>query len=225
METIKPYVVFTVGGLAITDTVVFTWVIMALIVGLAALLGRRRPAMLELLLDFLNDAISDVMGRPATPYLPFLGTLAIFIAASNTFSAVPYITAPTRDVSTPLALALVVFFSVHYFGIREKGLWQYLKDMATPIFTLPLEIIGQLSRTLALTLRLFGNIVSGEMVVAVLFALAPLFVPIPMAGFGLFTGILQAYIFTSLAAVYIAASIEASEPPLVRKSKPQGVKE
>lgn len=212
METIKPYIVFTIGGVAITDTVVFTWVIMALLVGLAAVVGCWRPAMLELLLDFLNDVISDVMGRPAIRYLPFLGTLAIFIAASNTFSAVPYITAPTRDVSTPLALALVVFFSVHYFGIREKGLRRYLKDMATPIFTLPLEIIAQLSRTLALTLRLFGNIVSGEMVVAVLFALAPLFIPIPMAGFSLFTGILQAYIFTALASVYIAAGIEAAEP-------------
>ncbi len=219
METIEPYTVFQIGSLAITDTVVFTWVIMALIVGLAALLGWRRPAMLELLLDFLNDVISDVMGRPAMRYLPFLGTLAIFIAAANTFSAVPYITAPTRDVSTPLALALVVFFSVHYFGIREKGLGRYFKDMATPIFTLPLEIIAQLSRTLALTLRLFGNIISGEMVVAVLFALAPLFVPIPMAGFGLFTGILQAYIFTALASVYIAAGIEAAEPPRVHKSK------
>lgn len=207
---IEPRPVLQIGSLAITDTVVSTWIIMALIVGLITLLNRWQPALLELLLDFLNDVISDVMGRPALPYLPFLGTLALFIAASNTFSAVPYITAPTRDINMPLALAIVVFFSVHYFGIREKGLWRYLKDMATPIFTLPLEIIAQLSRTLALTLRLFGNILSGEMVVAVLFALAPLFVPIPMTGFSLFTGILQAYIFTALASVYIAAGIEAS---------------
>ena len=211
MESMRPYVVLTIGSLAITDTVVFTWLIMVLIVGLAVFLRQRLPTMLELLLDVLNDVISDVMGRPAEPYLPFLGTLAIFIAAANTFSAVPFITAPTRDISTPLALALVVFASVHYFGIRERGLWRYLKDTATPIFTLPLEVIGQLSRTIALTLRLFGNIVSGEMVAAVLFALAPLFVPIPMLGFGLFTGILQAYIFTSLASVYIAAGIEAAE--------------
>jgi len=211
MEEIQPYEVFRIGSVAITDTVVFTWLIMALIVGLAILLRQRLPTMLEWLLDVLNDVISDVMGRPAGGYLPFLGTLAIFIAAANTFSAVPFITAPTRDVSTPLALALVVFASVHYFGIRAKGLSRYLRDMATPIYTLPLEVIGQLSRTMALTLRLFGNIISGEMVAAVLFALAPLFVPIPMLGFGLFTGILQAYIFTSLASVYIAAGIEAAE--------------
>ena len=190
---------------------------MALLVGLAAWLGRKRPALLELMMDFLHDVLSDVMGRPAVRYLPFLGTLAIFITAANTFSVVPYITAPTRDISTPLALALLVFLSVHFYGIREKGLWRYLKDMATPVYALPLEIIGQFSRTLALTLRLFGNIVSGEMVVAVLFALAPLLVPIPMAGFSLFTGVLQAYIFTSLASVYIAAGIEATEPTSVRK--------
>ncbi len=211
MESIQPYVVFYIGEIGVTDTVVFTWVIMALIVGLAVALKRWQPAIPELLLDFLNDLLSDVMGRPAGPYLPFLGTLAIFIAAANTFSAVPFITAPTRDISTPLALALLVFFSVHYFGIREKGVRRYFKDMATPIFTLPLELIGQLSRTLALTLRLFGNIISGEMVVAVLFSLAPLFVPITMSGFSLFTGILQAFIFTALASVYIAAGVEAAE--------------
>jgi len=223
METIAPYVVFHLGPLAITDTVVSTWIIMALLAGLAALLGRRQPAILELLFDVLNDMLSDVMGRPAGQYLPFLGSLAIFVAAANTFSAVPFITAPTRDISTPLALALVVFLSVHWFGIREKGVWGYLKDMATPIYTLPLEIIGQLSRTLALTLRLFGNILSGEMVVAVLLSLAPLFVPVTMSGFGLFTGLLQAYIFASLASVYIAAAVEASGPQPIRESNAQVV--
>lgn len=210
METIGPHVVFTVGSVAVTDTVVATWIIMGLIIGLAAYLAQRQPVALELALDVLNDMLTDIMGRPATKYLPFLGTLAIFIAAANTFSAVPFITAPTRDISTPLALALLVFLSVHYFGIREKGLWRYLKDLATPIYTLPLEIIGQLSRTLALTLRLFGNIFSGEMVVAVLFTLAPLVVPVVMSGFSLFTGVLQAYIFVALASVYIAAAVEAS---------------
>jgi F-type H+-transporting ATPase subunit a len=211
MESIQPYVVFQIGSIGVTDTVVATWVIMALIVGLVMALGRWQPALLEWLVDFLDDLLSDVMGLPVEPYLPFLGTLAIFIAAANTFSAVPFITAPTRDISTPLALALVVFLSVHYFGIREKGVGGYFKDMATPIFTLPLELIGQLSRTLSLTLRLFGNIISGEMVVAVMFALVPFLVPITMTGFGLFTGILQAFIFTSLASVYIAAGVEVSE--------------
>ncbi len=213
MESIQPYVVFRIGAIGVTDTVTSTWLIMALIIALVVMLRRWQPILVEWGLDSLNEIISDVMGIPAGPYLPFLGTLAIFIAAANTFSAVPFITAPTRDVSTPMALAVIVFFSVHYFGIREKGAIRYFKDMATPIFTLPLEIIGQLSRTLALTLRLFGNIISGEMVVAVLFTLAPLLVPILMTGFGLFTGILQAFIFTALASVYIASGVETAESP------------
>lgn len=208
MESIQPYIVFQIGNIGITDTVVSTWIIMAAIVALAVVLKRWQPSLAEWGIESLNELISSVMGISATPYLPFLGTLAIFIAAANTFSAVPFITAPTRDVNTPLALAVIVFFSVHYYGIREKGAWRYFKDMATPIFILPLEIIGQLSRTLSLTLRLFGNIIGGELVVAVIFTLAPLLIPILMTGLGLFTGILQAYVFTALASVYITTGVE-----------------
>ncbi|MBN2005679.1 MAG: F0F1 ATP synthase subunit A [Anaerolineae bacterium] len=217
MESIQPYVVFHIGAIGVTDTVVSTWLIMALIVALAVALKRWQPSLAEWGLDSLNGMISDVMGRPAGPYLPFLGTLAIFIAAANTFSAVPFITAPTRDVNTPLALAVIVFFSVHYFGIREKGAWRYLRDMATPIFNLPLEIIGQLSRTLSLTLRLFGNIIGGELVATVIFTLVPLLIPILMTGLGLFTGVLQAYVFTALASVYIASGVEVAELPDKKK--------
>lgn len=219
MGILESNVVFYIGPLAVTDTVVFSWIAMAFIVGLVLLLRWRWSEALELALEFLNDLISDVMGRPAMPYLPFLGTLAIYIATSNVIGAIPSLSTPTSDINTPFALALVVFFSVHYFGIREKGLRGYLKDLATPIFTLPLEIIGQLSRTLALTLRLFGNILSGEMIVAVLFSLVPLFVPVPMTAFGLFTGILQAYIFTALASVYIAAGVETVIQPKGKTSR------
>jgi F-type H+-transporting ATPase subunit a len=130
---------------------------------------------------------------------------------ANVLGVIPGLNAPTRDVNTPLALALVVFFSVHYFGIREKGLVDYLQDLASPIFLLPLEIIGQISRTLSLSLRLFGNMISAELIVAIIFALVPLFVPLPLVGLGIFTGLLQAYIFTALAAVYIASAIRANE--------------
>jgi F-type H+-transporting ATPase subunit a len=172
-------------------------------------INRRKPTALEMLVDFLNDLISSIIGRPASPYLPLLGSLAIFIAAANLIGFVPFMISPTRDINTPLALALAVFFSVHYFGIRSKGLIGYLKDLASPVYLLPLEIIGQLSRTLSLTLRLFGNIFSAELILVIVFALAPLFVPLPLAGLGIFTGLLQAYIFTALAAVYIGAGIEA----------------
>lgn len=210
MEDIFPRVVFTILGIPIRDTVISTWVMMALILGAAVAINRAKPTALEMLVDFLNDLISGIIGRPAVPFLPLLGALAIFIGVANVIGVVPFLISPTRDVNTPLALALVVFFSVHYFGIRSKGVVAYFKDMASPVFLLPLEIIGQLSRTLSLTLRLFGNIFSAELIVAIIFALVPLFVPLPLIGLGIFTGLLQAYIFTALAAVYIGAGIEAS---------------
>lgn len=212
MEDFFPHTVFTILDIPVRDTVISTWVMMAIVVVLAIVIGRRRPTALEMLVDFLNDTISGVMRRPAEPYLPLLGALVIFIAAANVIGIVPFVVSPTRDINTPLALALIVFFSVHYFGMRAKGVGGYFKDLASPIFILPLEIVGQLSRTLSLTLRLFGNIVSTELVVAVIFALVPLFVPLPLVGFSMFTGLLQAYIFTSLAAVYIGAGLEASGP-------------
>jgi F-type H+-transporting ATPase subunit a len=137
-----------------------------------------------------------------------LGTLMIFIAVANNFSVLPVVTSPTGDINTPLALALVVFFSVHYYGMREKGGWGYIKSLASPIFMLPLEFIGQFSRTLSLTLRLFGNIVSSEIVVAVIFSLVPLIAPLPLVGLGLITGVLQAYIFTVLASLYIGSAVD-----------------
>lgn len=211
MTDVFPKVVITLFGLPIRDTVISTWVMMALIVGAALIIRRRQPTALEMLIDFLNDTISGVIGRSAMVYLTLLGSLAIFISVANVIGLIPFIASPTKDINTPLALALVVFFSVHYFGIKTKGLIGYFKDLASPFFLLPLEIVGQLSRTMALTLRLFGNIVSAELMVAIIFALAPLFVPLPLVGFSIFTGLLQAYIFTILAAVYIGAAIEASE--------------
>lgn len=212
MDDLLPRVVFTVFGIPVRDSVVSTWVMMVIIVAVAIVLGRRQPMALEMLVDFVNDLISDIMGRPSAPFLPLLSALAIFIGVANIIGVVPFLTAPTRDLNTPLALALVVFFSVHYFGVRIMGPGRYLRELASPIYLFPLEIIGQLTRTMSLTLRLFGNILSTELIVAVIFALAPLFVPLPLVGFGILIGLLQAYIFTALAAVYIAAGLQANEP-------------
>lgn len=212
MEGVFPEVVFEIFGIPVRDTVVSTWIMIAIVVGSAAVAGRRWPMAMEMLLDFLSDTVSSVMGRPAEPYLPFLGALAIFIAVANVIGIVPVVVTPTRDINTPLALSLIVFFSVYYFGIRAKGLVGYFKDMASPIFMLPMELISHVSRTLSLTLRLFGNIISTELIVAVVFALVPLVVPLPLVAFSMLTGVLQAYIFIVLAAVYIGAGLEASEP-------------
>ena len=212
MDEVFPHVVFELFGVPVRDTVVSTWIMMAIIVLLSIWARSRVPDTLEMLFDFLNDTISDILGRPAGSQLPLLGSLAIFIAVANVFSIIPFLVSPTRDINTPLALASVVFFSVHYFGIRSKGLVTYFRDLASPIFIFPLELISQLTRTLSLTLRLFGNVISTELIVAIIFALSPLFVPLPLAGFSIFTGLLQAYIFTALAAVYIGAGLEANEP-------------
>jgi len=212
MEGVFPEVVFEIFGIPVRDTVVSTWIMIAIVVGAAAVAGRRWPMAMEMLLDFLSDTVSSVMGRLADPYLPFLGALAIFIAVANVIGVVPVVVTPTRDINTPLALSLVVFSSVYYFGIRAKGLVGYFRDMASPIFMLPMELISHVSRTLSLTLRLFGNIISTELIVAVVFALVPLVVPLPLVAFSMLTSVLQAYIFVVLAAVYIGAGLEASEP-------------
>lgn len=210
MTGVFPEVAFTLFGIPIRDTVVSTWMMMAIILVCAVFINRKQPVILEMLVDFLADTFTTVMGVSSAPYLPLLGSLAIFIAFANIIGIVPGIISPTKDINTPLALAVVVFFSVHYFGISQKGLWGYIKDLASPIFLLPLELVGQLSRTLSLTLRLFGNVISGEMIVAIIFALIPLFLPLPMVGLGIFTGLLQAYIFTVLASTYIGAAVEAT---------------
>lgn len=212
MEDFFPQVVFSVFGVPVYDTVVSTWVMMALVLGAILLVRRFRPTGLELLIEVLEDMVADLMQHDVRRYLPFLGSLALFIAFANIISVVPFLVNPVNDINTPTALAVAVFFAVHYFGIQSQGSGGYLKDLATPVFVLPLEIISQFSRTLSLTLRLFGNTISTGMIVAVVFSLIPLLLPLPLIGFSIFTGFLQAYIFTALAAVYIDTGLEAPQP-------------
>jgi len=217
-----PKTVFTVFGIGVRDTVVSTWLMMVIVMVAGIVLRRFRPELLEMVLEFLETLISDLLaGYPIERYLPFLSSLAIFLAASNVLSVLPgiplpggkmlTIVAPTRDLNTPAALAIVVFFSVHYFGMRQQGVLGYMKNLASPVFLFPLEVIGQISRTVSLAVRLFGNVLSTELIVLVVFMLIPLFVPLPVIGLNIFTGLLQAYIFTALAAVYISTGLEEPE--------------
>lgn len=210
MDGFFPEVVFTIFGIPVKDTVISTWIMLAIAIGLVWVVRRCCPILLERLLSFLTDNLSDIMGMRAEPYMPFLGSLAIFIAVANVIGIVPIVVTPTRDINTPAALAIVVFFAVHFYGIREKGGWRYFKDMGSPFFMLILEAIGEVSRTLSLTLRLFGNVISTEMVVAVIFMLVPPVVPLLLTAFSMATGILQAYIFTVLAAVYISSGVKTT---------------
>ncbi len=132
---------------------------------------------------------------------------------------------PTANINTTFALSALVFFAVHVYGVREKGLWGYIRDVVSPVYVFPLEIVSQLSRTLSLTVRLFGNILSTDLVVAIVFSLIPYIVPLPLAALGMLTGVLQAYIFTVLASLYIASAIEIADVEEERRELRQEVRE
>lgn len=168
---------------------------------------------LEAIVSGIQKQIEEVGLTDSARYLPFLGTLFLFIATANVCSILPGYEAPTGSLSTATALALSVFVAVPVFGIAARGFLGYLKSYLHPTFLmLPFNIISELSRTLALAVRLFGNIMSGTMVMGIIISLTPLLFPIPLKALELLTGLVQAYIFSILATVYIAAATHDEEP-------------
>lgn len=211
MEIIEHPVLFYLAGIPISETVVMTWILIAITVVLVLIIKKVFPSLLETLLEFITGMVGDVLDVDnLNPYLPLLGSLFIFILLSNIISIVPGLKSPTSDINTTLALALVVLFSVQFYGIRSKGLVGYLKTFSEPIWLFPLEIVSQISRTFSLTLRLFGNIMSGDLIVAIIFSIVPLIVPVALMSLSLLTGVLQAYVFTILSALYIASAVEVN---------------
>ncbi|MBL7201048.1 MAG: F0F1 ATP synthase subunit A [Anaerolineae bacterium] len=206
MERIIPRVVFTILGIPVRNSVISTWIVMAIIVAGVLILRKKAPIVLEMLVTFTEDLAAGFIKRPTARYVPFLGTLLVFIAVANLIGVVPLMFTPTRDINTPLALALVVFFAVFVFAVKAKGGIGFIKGFLTPL--VPLDLIGYFSRTMSLTLRLFGNVIGGEIVVAVLFSLIPIGIPLVMVVLSSITGILQAYVFTVLAASYIATIVD-----------------
>jgi len=167
----------------------------------------RWQNLLEIIVDGVRRQIQEVGLAEPRKYLGFLGTLFLFIALSNLCTILPFYEPPTGSLSTTAALAISVFIAVPVYGIAEAGLGGYLKSYLEPTFLmLPFNIIAELTRTLALAVRLFGNIMSGTMIVAILLSITPLIFPIFMTVLGLLTGMVQAYIFSVLATVYIAAA-------------------
>jgi F-type H+-transporting ATPase subunit a len=207
-------VLFHIGPVAITRPVVTTWVIMLALTVVCWLVTRRlqkqpgeRQAVLELVVAGIERQIGDIIRKDARPYLPVLGTLFIFLVTANLSGLLPGVEAPTGKLETPAALAFIVFLSVHFYGIRSRGVRGYLASFAEPkLIMLPLNILSEITRTFSLMLRLFGNIMSGEFVIALVVALAGLFVPIPLMALEILVGLVQAYIFTVLAAVFIGAA-------------------
>lgn len=204
------------GVVKISATLVWTWVIMLLLVLGSLFITRnitldgprsRWQNMLEIIVTTLSGQIRDVGLIESRHYLAFLGTLFLFVASAALLTIVPAYEPPTGSLSTTVALALCVFVAVPLFGIQERGLGAYLKSYMQPaVIMLPFNIISELSRTLALAVRLFGNMMSGTMIMAILLALTPFLFPIMLTLLGLLTGLVQAYIFFVLGAVYIAAA-------------------
>jgi len=218
-EELIPVVLFHVGPLQITSTVVNTWIMMVILSVAVIVLGRRlrvKPSRwqnaLEWVVEAIDGLIRDMIPENSRLFLPIVGTLVVLITAANLEGLIPGLKSPTADVNTPLALAIVVFFSVHYYGIHERGLLGHLKHYVEPIFILlPIELASELARTLSLTFRLFGNILGEEIVIAVFFLILPYFVPVPMMLFSIFTGVIQAYVFGMLTVVYISGAVRAQE--------------
>jgi F-type H+-transporting ATPase subunit a len=212
-------ILFHIGPIPITEPVVTTWIIMAMLAGGGYFATRhlkarpdRRQMVLEAVVDGLAGQIKDVLHRDARDLLPLIATLFIFLVTANLSGVLPGVQAPTARLETPAALALIVFFSVHYFGIRSLGLFGYLASFAKPkLIMLPLNILSEITRTFSLMVRLFGNVMSGEFVIALILALAGLFVPIPFMALEILLGLVQAYIFTILATVFIGAAIGGGE--------------
>lgn len=209
------------GPVKLNATILFTWVVMALLTVTSWLITRRLSTgvtisrgqtILETLVAVVQGQIRDAAQQEPGRYLTFIGTVFLFIATSNLLSIVPGFVPPTGSLSTTTALALCVFITVPLFGIRQQGLKGYLRQYLQPSpIMLPFNIIGEVSRTLALAVRLFGNVMSGTIIAGVLLTIVPLFFPIIMQVLGLVTGMIQAYIFAILAMVYIASATRAHQ--------------
>jgi F-type H+-transporting ATPase subunit a len=212
------------GFFKLNATIVFTWGLMLLLAVGSKLITRnlstelqrsRWQNLLEIIVTAIEKQIEEVgLSEPRT-YLGFLGTLFLFIAMASLCTVIPGYEPPIGSLSTTVALALCVFVAVPFFGILNQGLGAYLKSYVQPtVIMLPFNIISEISRTLALAVRLFGNMMSGAMIVGILLSITPFIFPIVMTMLGLLTGMVQAYIFSILAAVYIAAATRTRKPAL-----------
>jgi F-type H+-transporting ATPase subunit a len=204
------------GFLKLNATIAFTWGAMLVMVVGSTLITRnlsmdlqrsRWQNLLEIVVTAIEQQIEDVGLPHPEKYLGFLGTLFLFVATASVCTGIPGYVPPTASLSTTAALALCVFVAVPLFGIADQGMGGYLKSYVQPtVIMLPFNIISEVSRTLALAVRLFGNMMSGAMIIAILLTITPFLFPIVMTALGLLTGMVQAYIFSILAAVYIAAA-------------------
>ncbi|MFH0907831.1 MAG: F0F1 ATP synthase subunit A [bacterium] len=218
------------GFFKLNATIVFTWGLMLVLAVGSKLITRKLSTdlnrtrwqnLLEIIVTSIGNQIEEVGLRHPGKYIGFLGTLFLFVASASLCTVFPGYEPPTGSLSTTMALALCVFVAVPLFGIEDQGVRGYLKSYVEPtVIMLPFNLISELSRTLALAVRLFGNMMSGAMIIAILHTITPFFFPIVMTLLGLLTGMVQAYIFSILAAVYIAAATRVRKPGLEPEAQP-----
>jgi len=202
-------------------TILYTWLVMGILVGGSILVTRnlssemnvsRWQHFLEIVVSVVRGEISEMTKKGADRYIPLIGTLFLFICTSNVLAVVPGYVAPTSSMTTTAALATCVFIAVPYYGISRNGILHYVKEYFQPTFIFfPFHVMGEISRTLALTVRLFGNIMSHEKVIGILLAVTPFLFPVVMQILGLLIGVIQAYIFAILSMVYIASALSAED--------------
>lgn len=212
-------VLLTVGSLSINATLVFSWITMAVLAGGAAAIthgvrrggeGGRGYHLVEMVVLFFRDQIREAAGGAPDRYLAFVSTLFLFIATPSVLGLIPGFRTPMASLSTTVALALCVLAAVPAFGIARLGVGRYLRGYVEPnVLMLPFNILGELTRTLSLAARLFGNMMSGELLVGIVFSLVPFFFPLVLQAFGLLIGMIQAYVFALLALVYILSGSRA----------------
>ena len=213
---------FKSGIFKLNATILMTWALMFFMLITSKMITRkisvqltrsRWQNLLEILISSIEKQIQEAGLEDSKTYIGFLGTLFLFVAIASLATIIPAYEAPTGSLSTTTALAFCVFVAVPFFGIKKQGLKQYLISYTKPtLIMLPFNIISELSRTLALAIRLFGNMMSGAMIVGILVTITPLIFPVVMTVLGLLTGLVQAYIFSILAAVYIAAATRVQKP-------------
>ena len=217
MADLSPDIAFNLGPIVVSDSVTTTWVVTALLAGTAFLLTRRlsdRPGRSQMLVEAvvgtMEKAIAEVAPEHARRLLPFIGSLWLYLVAANLIGLIPGFNSPTRDLSATAALAFMVFLSVHWYGIRIEGWRGYLRHYLAPNpIMLPFHLVSEVTRTVALAVRLFGNIMSLEMAALLVLMVAGFLVPVPILMLHVIEALVQAYIFGMLALVYIAGGLQS----------------
>jgi F-type H+-transporting ATPase subunit a len=223
----KAIILFQIGPLAINEVVVTTWGIM-IILGLICWLTTRRLSLdpgqiqttLEGIVSAIQTAIEVILPSKALLILPFIGTLWIFILVANLVGVIPGLSSPTSNLSVTAALAILVFLSVHWFGVRAEGWFAYLRHYTRPsLILLPFHIISEISRTVALAVRLFGNIMSLQMAALLVLLVAGFLVPVPLLMLHIIEAVVQAYIFGMLALIYVSGAMQSQESQKIKEGE------